>query len=161
MLMAQLDALAPDVPRVLFATGKLHGEGFDRPPLDTLVLAMPIAWKGTLQQYVGRLHREHTHKTGVGIVDFVDPGHPALRRMWDKRQRGYRAMGYRVAKHVEPYKDQQPEQHVKLRSAVIPRTCRQIPERGPAIRLINVTENKAAFVGGPLNRMSARRGRAA
>ena len=47
-----------------------------------------------LQQYAGRLHREHASKTDVRIIDFVDAGHPALLRMWDKRQRGYRAMGY-------------------------------------------------------------------
>jgi superfamily II DNA or RNA helicase len=95
-LIATLDALSPDVPRVLLATGKLVGEGFDHPPLDTLVLAMPVSWKGTLAQYAGRLHREHASKTDVRIIDFVDAGHPALLRMWDKRQRGYRAMGYRV-----------------------------------------------------------------
>ncbi len=49
-----------------------------------------------LQQYAGRLHREHASKTDVRIIDFVDTGHPALLRMWDKRQRGYRAMGYRI-----------------------------------------------------------------
>lgn len=95
-LIAALDALSPDAPRVLLATGKLVGEGFDHPPLDTLVLAMPVSWKGTLQQYAGRLHREHVSKTDVRIIDFVDTGHPALLRMWDKRQRGYRAMGYRI-----------------------------------------------------------------
>ena len=95
-LIEDLDALSPDSPRILLATGKLVGEGFDHPPLDTLVLAMPISWKGTLQQYAGRLHREHATKTDVRIVDFVDTGHPALLRMWDKRQRGYRAMGYRL-----------------------------------------------------------------
>ncbi len=95
-LIAELDALSPDAPRVLIATGKLIGEGFDHPPLDTLVLAMPISWKGTLQQYAGRLHREHATKTDVRIIDFVDTGHPALLRMWDKRQRGYRAMGYKI-----------------------------------------------------------------
>lgn len=95
-LIATLDASSPDAPRVLLATGKLVGEGFDHPPLDTLVLAMPVSWKGTLQQYAGRLHREHASKTDVRIIDFVDTGHPALLRMWDKRQRGYRAMGYRV-----------------------------------------------------------------
>lgn len=57
---------------------------------------MPISWKGTLQQYVGRLHRAHPDKTGVRVVDFVDTGHPALGRMWNKRLRGYRAMGYGV-----------------------------------------------------------------
>jgi hypothetical protein len=65
-----------------------------------LVLAMPISWKGTLQQYAGRLHREHASKTDVRIIDFVDTGHPALLRMWDKRQRGYRAMGYAVHRTI-------------------------------------------------------------
>lgn len=57
---------------------------------------MPVSWKGTLQQYAGRLHREHASKADVRIIDFVDTGHSALLRMWEKRQRGYRAMGYRV-----------------------------------------------------------------
>jgi superfamily II DNA or RNA helicase len=77
-LVADLDALPPNAPRVLLSTGKLVGEGFDHPPLDTLVLAMPVSWKGTLQQYAGRLHREHAGKTDVRIIDFVDTGHPAL-----------------------------------------------------------------------------------
>ena len=63
---------------------------------------MPISWKGTLQQYAGRLHREHATKVDVRIIDFVDTGHPALLRMWDKRQRGYRAMGYRVSGQFAP-----------------------------------------------------------
>lgn len=96
-LIAELEALPPEAPRVLLATGKLVGEGFDHPPLDTLVLAMPISWRGTLQQYAGRLHREHASKTDVRIIDFVDGGHPALMRMWEKRLKGYRAMGYRLA----------------------------------------------------------------
>ncbi|MCR4304126.1 MAG: DEAD/DEAH box helicase family protein [Gallionella sp.] len=95
-MITELNALPPDEPRVLLATGKLVGEGFDHPPLDTLVLAMPISWAGTLQQYAGRLHREHATKTDVRVIDFVDTGHPALLRMWDKRQRGYRAMGYKI-----------------------------------------------------------------
>ncbi|KAI3611264.1 putative helicase (plasmid) [Cupriavidus necator H850] len=100
-LVATLDALPANTPHVLLATGKLVGEGFDHPPLDTLVLAMPVSWKGTLQQYAGRLHRQHADKTNVRIIDFVDSGHPALLRMWDKRQRGYRAMGYRIAIEAE------------------------------------------------------------
>jgi superfamily II DNA or RNA helicase len=94
LVTAELDALPADAPRVLLATGKLVGEGFDHPPLDTLVLAMPISWKGTLQQYAGRLHREHATKVDVRIIDFVDTAHSGLQRMWDKRQTGYRAMGY-------------------------------------------------------------------
>ena len=104
-MVAELDELPPDAPRILLATGKLVGEGFDHPALDTLVLAMPISWKGTLQQYAGRLHREHATKTDVRIIDFVDTGYPALLRMWDKRQRGYRAMGYRVAEHPQETAD--------------------------------------------------------
>lgn len=99
-LLVELNALPPYAPRVLLATGKLVGEGFDHPPLNTLILAMPISWKGTLQQYAGRLHREHATKTDVRIIDFMDTGHPALMRMWDKRERGYQAMGYRIAESL-------------------------------------------------------------
>lgn len=95
--MHDLDSLPPDAPRVLVATGKLVGEGFDHPALDTLVLAMPISWKGILQQYAGRLHRAHADKADVRVIDFVDAGNFALMRMWDKRQAGYKAMGYRMA----------------------------------------------------------------
>lgn len=97
ILVEDLNALPSDSPRILLASGKLVGEGFDHPPLDTLVLAMPVSWKGTLQQYAGRLHREHANKTNVRIIDFVDTGHPTLLRMWEKRQRGYKAMGYRIS----------------------------------------------------------------
>ncbi|WP_219899640.1 hypothetical protein [Zobellella taiwanensis] len=77
------------------ATGKYIGEGFDLPRLDTLFLALPIAWKGTLAQYAGRLHREATGKQSVTIYDYVDTGLPMLLRMFHKREKGYLAMGYR------------------------------------------------------------------
>lgn len=93
---AALEELGDAKPRVLVATGRLIGEGFDHPPLDTLVLAMPISWKGTLQQYAGRLHRDHVNKTEARIYDYVENDQPQLARMWDKRQRGYRAMGYSI-----------------------------------------------------------------
>jgi superfamily II DNA or RNA helicase len=96
-LIAELNGLPEDSPRILLATGKLVGEGFDHPALDTLILAMPVSWKGTLQQYAGRLHRDHATKTDVRIIDIVDTGHPALIRMWEKRQAGYKIMGYRIA----------------------------------------------------------------
>ena len=92
----ELEALDESAPRVLLATGRLIGEGFDHPPLDTLVLAMPISWRGTLQQYAGRLHREHTDKQNVRIYDYAEIDQPQLARMWNKRQRGYRDMGYVV-----------------------------------------------------------------
>jgi superfamily II DNA or RNA helicase len=95
-VLQRLQSFPPDRPRILLATGKLIGEGFDHAPLDTLILAMPISWKGTLQQYVGRLHREHDGKTDILVIDFIDRSHPSLLRMWNKRQAGYKAMGYRI-----------------------------------------------------------------
>lgn len=95
-LAERMAAVPQGEPSVLVATGRLVGEGFDDARLDTLFLAMPISWRGTLQQYAGRLHRLHTEKREVIIYDYVDPIVPMLARMWEKRLRGYRAMGYRV-----------------------------------------------------------------
>ena len=80
--------------RLVTATGRYIGEGFDDARLDTLSLAMPVSWKGTLVQYTGRLHRLHPGKTEVRIYDYVDREVPMLVRMFDKRLRGYRAIGY-------------------------------------------------------------------
>ena len=82
--------------RVLLATGKYVGEGFDDARLDTLFLASPISWKGTLQQYVGRLHRLHDGKREVIVYDYVDDGVPVLSKMYAKRVRGYEAVGYAI-----------------------------------------------------------------
>lgn len=79
---------------VIVATGKFVGEGFDEPRLDTLFLAMPISWKGTLQQYVGRLHRLYENKNEVQIYDYVDAHIEMLERMYEKRLKGYAALGY-------------------------------------------------------------------
>ena len=98
-VFSALNGLSDETPRILIATGRLIGEGFDYPPLDTLVLAMPVSWKGTLQQYAGRLHREYAGKHDVRIYDYVEKDHAQLSRMWDKRQRGYRAMGYIIKQH--------------------------------------------------------------
>ncbi|TCD46890.1 DEAD/DEAH box helicase [Chlorobium sp. N1] len=87
--------------KIILATGRLIGEGFDYPPLDTLLLAMPISWKGTLQQYAGRLHRHHPDKGAIRIYDYIDQNHPQLARMWQKRRNGYLAMGYRIRKTGE------------------------------------------------------------
>ena len=84
--------------RLVLATGRYLGEGFDDASLDTLFLTMPISWKGTLAQYVGRLHREHHAKREVIVYDYVDSGVPALARMAAKRQSGYRSLGYDIAR---------------------------------------------------------------
>jgi superfamily II DNA or RNA helicase len=88
--------VADDHERLILATGRYIGEGFDDQRLDTLFLTMPISWKGTLAQYVGRLHRQHTGKTEVLVVDYVDEMVPVLARMAVKRRTGYRALGYTV-----------------------------------------------------------------
>jgi len=82
--------------QVVVATGKYVGEGFDLPRLDTLFLAIPIAWKGFLAQYAGRIHRESEGKTQVTIHDYVDCGLPMLQRMFNKREKSYKTMGYTV-----------------------------------------------------------------
>ncbi len=82
--------------QAIVATGKYIGEGFDLPRLDTLFLAMPIAWKGSLAQYAGRIHREFDGKDRVTIFDYVDESLPMLSRMFKKREKGYRAMGYEI-----------------------------------------------------------------
>ena len=81
---------------LVIATGKYIGEGFDYSRLDTLFLAMPISWKGTLQQYVGRLHRTHANKQQVRVYDYIDYNVPILKKMYEKRLIGYRTMGYKI-----------------------------------------------------------------
>ena len=90
----QLAAIPVHEERVLLATGRYIGEGFDDARLDTLFLTLPVSWKGTLVQYSGRLHRLHPGKRDVRIFDYVDREVPMLLRMFEKRLRGYRAIGY-------------------------------------------------------------------
>jgi len=93
-VIARLAAIPAGEERLLIATGRYIGEGFDDARLDTLFLALPVSWKGTLIQYTGRLHRLHPGKTEVRIYDYVDHAVPMLMKMFEKRLRGYRAIGY-------------------------------------------------------------------
>ncbi|CAN5897512.1 DEAD/DEAH box helicase [soil metagenome] len=92
----QLKTIPENETRVLIATGKFIGEGFDDARLDTLFLTMPVSWRGTIAQYVGRLHRLHDHKRVVQVYDYADLDVPMLSRMFDKRCAGYEAVGYTV-----------------------------------------------------------------
>ncbi len=95
--IAEAIAAAPQCePRVILATGSYIGEGFDDARLDTLFLAMPISWKGTLQQYLGRLHRLYEAKRVVRVYDYVDSNVPMLARMYARRLRGYSLIGYTI-----------------------------------------------------------------
>ena len=97
-----LEAIPDDEERVLVATGRYAGEGLDDPRLDTLFLALPVAWKGTLAQYVGRLNRLYGQKAEVQVHDYVDGSVPALLRMSEKRMRAYRNLGYSVERVRKP-----------------------------------------------------------
>lgn len=92
----QFDAVAPGDGRVLLATGKYAGEGLDDARLDTLFLTLPVSWRGIIAQYVGRLHRVHDGKTEVLVYDYADLNVPLLSRMFDRRCRGYEAVGYEI-----------------------------------------------------------------
>ena len=94
--MTTLQQIPDGAERVLIATGRYLGEGFDDARLDTLFLTMPISWKGTLAQYAGRLHRFHPSKREVAIYDYVDSSEPVLARMAAKRRAGYRSLGYQA-----------------------------------------------------------------
>lgn len=106
----KLAAIPEGEERILIATGRYIGEGFDDARLDTLFLATPFSWRGTLHQYAGRLHRLHANKRVVQIYDYVDHHVPVLVRMYEKRSKGYEAMGY----SVQPEEDESRKQLVLL-----------------------------------------------
>lgn len=91
-----LETASPETTRIVVATGRLIGEGFDHPQLDSLFLTLPVSWHGTIAQYAGRLHRKHQGKTVVRIHDYVDLDVPMLARMFDKRCQAYSSLGYTI-----------------------------------------------------------------
>ena len=99
--LAQLSLVPNDEPLVVVATGKYVGEGFDLPRLDTLMLAMPVSWKGLIAQYTGRLHRNYPDKTETRIYDYIDLRVPICDSMYRKRLHGYKAVGYSIAVATE------------------------------------------------------------
>ena len=94
--LANLQQVPQNVERVILATGRFIGEGFDDPRLDTLFLTLPVSWRGTIAQYVGRLHRLREGKREVRVYDYADLNVPMLARMFDRRCRGYEAVGYAI-----------------------------------------------------------------
>ncbi|MEF8700426.1 MAG: DEAD/DEAH box helicase family protein [Candidatus Accumulibacter sp. UW20] len=92
----RLAAIAANEERVVLATGSTIGEGYDDARLDTLFLTLPVSWRGTIAQYAGRLHRLHDSKREVRIHDYADLEVPMLARMFDRRCKGYEALGYSI-----------------------------------------------------------------
>jgi superfamily II DNA or RNA helicase len=95
-ILEKITTAPTDKPIILVATGRFIGEGFDEPRLDTLFLAMPISWKGTLQQYAGRLHRLFAGKNEVLIYDYADIHVQVFEKMYNKRLSGYASIGYKA-----------------------------------------------------------------
>jgi len=91
-----MDSIPEDEERLIIATGRYLGEGFDDARLDTLFLALPVSWWGPLSQYAGRLHRLHDVKKEVIIYDYVDLEVPVLVKMYRRRLAGYKAIGYEI-----------------------------------------------------------------
>jgi superfamily II DNA or RNA helicase len=79
---------------LVIATGSYVGEGFDCPVLDALFLATPVAFKGRLVQYAGRVLRGHPGKITVEVHDYHDPATPVLASSLAKRAPGYVALGF-------------------------------------------------------------------
>jgi len=96
-IVEHLAAIPDDEERLILATGRYIGEGFDDARLDTLFLALPFSWKGMLIQYAGRLHRLRSGKEEVRVYDYVDGSVPMLAKMHEKRMKGFRTLGYEQA----------------------------------------------------------------
>lgn len=94
--MEHLQSIPSSELLVIVATGKYVGEGFDYARLDTLFLVSPVAWKGIVAQYAGRLHREFEGKQDVQIYDYIDLRVPVCESMYRKRLKGYASIGYRI-----------------------------------------------------------------
>ena len=90
----KMKAISPEESMLLIATGSKIGEGFDLPRLDTLMLAAPISFEGRLEQYVGRLNRDYEGKNGVYVYDYVDSHIRYFDRMFGKRLRTYKKIGF-------------------------------------------------------------------
>lgn len=105
-ILLQLNQVKKEESMILVATGKLIGEGFDFPRLDTLIMATPIAWKGVVEQYAGRLNRDYEGKRSVIIYDYVDSHISMFDRMYSKRLRAYKQIGYEIYSEKESAKQE-------------------------------------------------------
>ncbi len=99
-ILEELKQVKVDETMILLATGKLVGEGFDFPRLDTLIMATPVAWKGIVEQYAGRLNRDYDGKKDVIIYDYVDHHIPMFESMYHKRLRAYKQIGYQLCADI-------------------------------------------------------------
>ena len=100
LTMETLRSIPSEQSLAIIATGKYIGEGFDFPRLDTLFLTLPIAWKGLVAQYTGRLHREYDGKDDVIVYDYIDIHVPLCEKMYRRRLKGYAGNGYQLQSSI-------------------------------------------------------------
>ncbi len=93
-MIAQMSEVQPDESMILIGTGKLVGEGFDYPRLDTLIMATPVSGKNVVEQYAGRLNRDYEGKKDVIIYDYVDSHIDMFEKMYYKRLKAYKQIGH-------------------------------------------------------------------
>ncbi len=145
----RLAAIPAGEGRVILATGKHVGEGFDDQRLDTLFLTLPVSWRGTVAQYAGRLHRLYDGKREVRIYDYADVNVPMLGRMFDRRCRGYEAIGYTVLTSRQCDSRLARGRNPALRSSVEAGLFRERPPTG--------TGRRGRFAGQPVRVCGAAR----
>lgn len=106
-IRAELKKIPQDETLILIATGQKIGEGFDFPRLDVLMLAAPVSFEGRLEQYVGRLNRDYEGKEAVYVYDYIDSHIRFFDRMYAKRLRTYKKIGFSIWTE-----DKQPKQTI-------------------------------------------------
>lgn len=105
-IRGQMEEVSPDETMILVATGQMVGEGFDYPRLDTLIMATPVSWKGIVEQYAGRLNRDYDGKKNVIIYDYVDSHIDKFDKMYGKRLKAYRQIGYQICTNISAEKQE-------------------------------------------------------
>ena len=101
-----MEGVSADETMILVATGQMAGEGFDYPRLDTLIMATPVSWKGIVEQYAGRLNRDYEGKKDVVIYDYVDSHIDKFDKMYGKRLKAYRQIGYQICTNISGEKQE-------------------------------------------------------
>ena len=102
----QMEKVPAGETMILVATGQMVGEGFNYPRLDTLIMATPISWRGIVEQYAGRLNRDYAGKKDVLIYDYVDSHIDKFDRMYGKRLKAYKQIGYRICTNISAEKQE-------------------------------------------------------
>lgn len=102
----KMEEVSQNETMILIATGQMVGEGFDYPRLDTLIMATPVSWKGIVEQYAGRLNRDYAGKKNVLIYDYVDSHIDKFDKMYGKRLKAYKQIGYQICTNISTEKQE-------------------------------------------------------